>query len=189
MEYTVGDNVIVYDIYSSPSECKEDIDLIFSVGKATKVVYVKDVQLNSGKISDLIAALKEFCRSLKNQCILFSLDTAASCNSNVLTRYVLQEADFWSLKKYIDDKDCTLFMYNSPVAYPILIRLFDEYISFEICDMLANNASESDEDKYDRLDLLLARIGTNRAKELQERIKKFLNGDLEVTSQPKKLEI
>ena len=80
-------------------------------------------------------------------------------------------------------------MYSSPVAYPILPRLFDEYISFEICDMLANNASESDEDKYDRLDLLLARIGTDRAKELQERIKKFLNGDLEVTSQPKKLEI
>ena len=137
MEYTVGDNVIVYDIYSSPSECKEDIDPIFSVGKATKVVYVKDVQLNIGTIADLIAALKEFCQSLKNQCILFSLDTTARTMASRSAAPVLKTIpslpSLFSFYFFMIPTDCfVLCTFTILPSYHIILFLLQYDISYNI---------------------------------------------------------
>ena len=185
MLYTVGDNAVDYTIYSKTDSYPEILDLIFTVGCAEKVMYVNEVLLTEGSsIKEAAEVLTEFCKN----CIIYSLESTQSSVNNVAMRFVLHEVGFYSLKKFIDDDTATLFVYLNTYTNAIYTKLFDEFISFELTDMLTRSTTAGSSDKdYDRLHTLLKRLGKEKSLVLKDQIDKFFG--IDSTNGPKKMNL
>lgn len=189
MLYTVGDNAVDYTIYSKTDSYPEILDLIFTVGCAEKVMYVNEVSLTEGSsIKEAAEVLTEFCKTFKSNCIIYSLESTQSSVNNVAMRFVLHEVGFYSLKKFIDDDTATLFVYLNTYTNAIYTKLFDEFISFELTDMLTHSVTAGSSDKdYDRLHTLLKRLGKEKSLVLKDQIDKFFG--IDSTNGPKKMNL
>lgn len=166
MKYLVGDNSINYEVYKNTAKYPADLDLVFTVGEADEVIYVTEIQFGNSKISDIVAALVEFCSNFDKTCIAFVLEN----QKNAILRFVLHSAGFRSAEELVDDGDHALYIYKNAYTWRIFSNLLDEYCAATIDEMI--RVPEKDGSKP-RLELLLTRIGKEDAKTLIEFMQRF----------------
>lgn len=175
MLYSVEENAVDYTIYSKGDKMPTDLDLLFDVGGANKIIYVSSISTpDGGGIPVIVKTLKAFVEEFKDVVIVFTIEGDSSDANSVILRYILQQVGFSSLKKFIDEKDATVFMYINNYSMSVYSKIFDEFISFEIEDMLAESVTDP-EHSYDRLNLLLKRIGKDTAFKLRDYINTFFS--------------
>lgn len=188
MLYTVDDNAIDYSIYDRNDKMPTDLDLIFSVGGANKIIYISEIHTaEGGGISEIVSTLNAFVDAFKDNVIIFTIEESMSASNAVIMRYILQQVGFCSLKKFIDEKDATVFMFVNAYTSDVYTKIFDEFISFELEDMLTESVSQP-EHSFDRLDLLLKRLGKEKAMKLCQYAEKFFS-ETANTENPTKINV
>lgn len=164
MQFVSGDYIIEYNVINSDDSDKFDMDLLFTVGKADKVIYITTLSLSDSHLNTAATALSEFAKGFNDTCIVFSIEKTETNANAIALRYILGQAGFNPMPLSFDpNPKASLFMYWSAFTYNIAERLIDEDIAHRVDEMIRIN------DKS-RIDLLISRLGEEHAKMLCERI-------------------
>lgn len=178
MKYTSSLGILEYEFYTSFDKAPVDLDLIFKVGGADKVLYIASIETEDRKLQSVTQILSEFCNSFTDGCLVYSVDSRAS-GMNAMMRYVLQQVGFISTARFIDDKDCTLFLFRNVTASSVIQNLEDEFFSFVLDEMLRDESP-------DRIRLLFDRLGASSMGKLKTEVDAFCDS---VSASPIKMEL
>lgn len=181
MIFTSGNNVVEYSILTKDDTHPEELNLLFSTGKAEDIVYITSIEMAESNMKELTSTLHAFCTALNTQRIVYSLMSTTSSASATITRYALQSEGFRSFTRFVDDAKAAVFMFWNAEANEVFTRLFDEYIGFELHDVVCCIANGDNS----RADRILDALGAADADALLKYISLYLSR----TSAPQKIEI